>query len=76
MLHIRADYALSSRNYFTHMPLPFTFFSGHTDTHTHKIHLVIPLAIPSLSRGYRAAFYKIYVCRRTGDVAAGYLFFR
>lgn len=24
----------------------------------------------------RAAFYKIYVCRRAGDVAAGYLFFQ
>lgn len=31
---------------------------------------------PSLSRHYHAPFCKIYVCRRAGDVAAGYLFFQ
>jgi len=30
---------------------------------------------PSFSRHYHAASCKIYVCRRAGDVAAGYLFF-
>lgn len=37
------------------------------------------IAPPCLSRcthHTRAAFYKIYVCRRAGDVAAGYLFFQ
>lgn len=28
------------------------------------------------SRRYHPTFYKIYVCRRTSDVAAGYLFFQ
>lgn len=28
-----------------------------------------PRALPPLSRRYHAAFYKIYVCRRAGDVA-------
>lgn len=37
------------------------------------------IALPCLCRcthHTRAAFYKIYVCRRAGDVAAGYLFFQ
>lgn len=41
--------------------------SSHTHTHTHT-------CCPS--RRYHAAFCKIYVCRRAGDVAAGYLFFQ
>lgn len=71
-LHVRADYALSSRNYFAYMPSPFTLSTA-----------AIPLHPPptaslflSLSRCYHPAFYKIYVCRRAGDVAAGYLFFQ
>lgn len=35
----------------------------------------LPLSLPP-PRHYHPAFYKIYVCRRTSDVAAGYLFFQ
>lgn len=69
--HVRADYALSSRNYFAYMPLPFSLPSATL------CHLFDPHTLPhTFSRRYHAALCKIYVCRRAGDVAAGYLFFQ
>lgn len=65
--HVRADYALSSRNYFAYMPLPFSLSSAIL-CHPSDPHI---LPLPS-----HAAFCKIYVCRRASDVAAGYLFFQ
>lgn len=53
--------------------------------HSPSVSLLPPSVIPPtlahhhpfpLSRHYHAAFCKIYVCRRAGDVAAGYLFFQ
>lgn len=70
--HVRAVYALSSHNYFAYMPpLPFSLSSA-----TPLSSLRPSRTTPSLSRHYHAAFCKIYVCRRAGDVAAGYLFFQ
>lgn len=72
--HIRADYALSFRNYFAYMPSHFTFSLSFSFVTIHP-RFSFSLSFPS-SRCYRSVFYKIYVCRRAGDVAAGYLFFQ
>lgn len=75
--HVRADYALSFRNYFAYMPSRFTLLLSLSLSLSPQSTLVPPSLPPaSTLRHYRPAFYKIYVCRRAGDVAAGYLFFQ
>lgn len=54
---------------------PSTFSSFSLFRHDPPSSLCQP-PCPLPSRRYHPAFYKIYVCRRTGDVAAGYLFFQ
>lgn len=81
------DCALSFRNYSAYMPTSFhchprsqIHYRSSTCRSTCSVRSTLPLSpcvyshpLVALSH---AALYKIYVCRRAGDAAAGYLFFQ